>query len=802
MLRSRVAALLALALPACLSLAGSSLAQVTVKERQTEESESSDFDLSVANIMRGPDLVGESPSRLRWAPDGQSLYFVWKEPSEERQGLYRVGREGGTPTRVDDVEARRIGSRLAAVYSDDLRLGAYEHDGTLYLLEVRSGRERPLVTVTGRLSDVQIEPDGTAVYYVLHDNLYRVDVSSGAITQLTDIRRGNRPREEEPLEGQRKYLEDEQHELLKVFEVDSLRRARDWPPPPDTAQVDTPQAFYVKPGESIGPYWVAPGGSHLAFNLGVEAKEARLAWVPDYVTEDGYTRQAPRKRTYVGDEQRSRKLGIMDLVTGEVQWVDHGQGEREIDLQFRDWSASGERLLAVGLSDDAHDRWVLVSDAATGESRVVDHLYDAAWIGGPGWNSAGWMPDGDHVWFISEASGFAHLYTVAVGGGEPTPLTTGPWEVLDARLSRDEREWYLVTSESSPHERGFYRMDLDGRHRRLITEQGTLHGSGRGAGPVVLTPDGKRLAALYSTMDHPPELYLQDNRVDARVKQITESTSGDFRSRDWIVPEIVYFRARDGADVPARLYRPRGAANGAAVIFVHGAGYTQNVHAWWSSYYREYMFHNLLAERGYAVLDIDYRGSAGYGRDWRTAINKHMGDKDLLDQVDGARFLVDSLGVDPERIGIYGGSYGGFITLMAMFTQPDVFAAGAALRPVTDWAYYNHWYTSRILGLPQDDLEAYRRSSPIYHAEGLEGALLICHGMIDQNVHFQDTVRLTERLLELGKQDWQVAMYPKEDHGFVHSWAWTDEYRRILDLFEQNLARRNDAPESAAQMGG
>ncbi len=124
---------------------------------------------------------------------------------------------------------------------------------------------------------------------------------------------------------------------------------------------------------------------------------------------------------------------------------------------------------------------------------------------------------------------------------------------------------------------------------------------------------------------------------------------------------------------------------------------------------------------------------------------------------------------------------------MAMFTEPDIFAAGAALRPVTDWAYYNHWYTSRILGLPQDDAEAYRKSSPIYHAGGLRGALLIAHGMVDQNVHFQDTVRLVERLIELGKENWEVAIYPKEDHGFRHAWSWTDEYRRILELFEENL---------------
>ncbi len=155
--------------------------------------------------------------------------------------------------------------------------------------------------------------------------------------------------------------------------------------------------------------------------------------------------------------------------------------------------------------------------------------------------------------------------------------------------------------------------------------------------------------------------------------------------------------------------------------------------------------------------------------------------------MDAARWLVAQQGVDPKRIGIYGGSYGGFITLMAMFTQPDVFAAGAALRPVTDWAHYNHQYTANILNLPQKDAEAYKLSSPIYFAPGLKGALLICHGMVDTNVHFQDTVRLVERLIELRKENWNLAVYPVENHGFVEPVSWADEYKRILDLFEKNL---------------
>jgi dipeptidyl aminopeptidase/acylaminoacyl peptidase len=199
------------------------------------------------------------------------------------------------------------------------------------------------------------------------------------------------------------------------------------------------------------------------------------------------------------------------------------------------------------------------------------------------------------------------------------------------------------------------------------------------------------------------------------------------------------------------------------------------------------MFNNMLAENGYYVLDIDYRGSAGYGRDWRTGIYRYMGGKDLSDHVDGVKWLTTTYGVNPKNIGIYGGSYGGFITLMGLFNEPDVFASGAALRSVTDWSNYNHGYTSNILNEPANDSIAYKRSSPLYFAEGLKGDLLMLHGMVDENVHFQDIVELSQRLIELGKDNWELAVYPLEDHGFIEPSSWTDEYKRIFKLFERTL---------------
>jgi dipeptidyl aminopeptidase/acylaminoacyl peptidase len=371
---------------------------------------------------------------------------------------------------------------------------------------------------------------------------------------------------------------------------------------------------------------------------------------------------------------------------------------------------------------------------------------------------------------------------VSSEGGEPRALTSGNWEVLNVRQSRDRSKFYLTASKDSPFENHLYVMDGEGGPLTRLTAATGKHAT-------TLSPDEQWFADIYSYTNKPPELYVQESKAQAETRKLTTSPSPEFSRYSWLDVPIVQFTARDGVKVPARLFKPANYRKGGpAVVFVHGSGYLQNVDKWWSSsYYHEYMFDHILMERGYLVIDVDYRGSAGYGRDWRTAIYRHMGGKDLDDIVDAAKYIVAQHGVDAKKIGVFGGSYGGFITLMAMFTQPDVFAAGAALRPVSDWALYNHGYTGEILNLPQSDAEAYKQSSPIYFADGLKGALLICHGMVDTNVEFEDSVRLVQRLIELRKQNWSVAPYPVENHGFVQPTSWADEYKRILALFEKNL---------------
>ena len=522
--------------------------------------------------------------------------------------------------------------------------------------------------------------------------------------------------------------------------------------------------------------------------------------MPNYVTESAYVEDIAA-RTMVGDTQDKRLLAILNLETGKAVWGDSAfAGEkRDVRWSLPLFSDDGAVAVANVRAADNKDRWLVAIDPDTGKSRVVDALHDDAWIrevggfgpGGP--SSFGWLADNVHIWFLSERDGWMHLYTVDATADRPAArqLTHGKWEVYAVDPSTDRSTFYLTTSEVHPGERHLYSLPATGGEPVRLT-------SLTGSNEAEVSPDGRVAALVYSYSNKPPEVYVMPARQGAEATQVTTTPTEEWRSFKWVDPQLITYKDRDGLDVYARLYTPEmmGARRdplAPAVIFVHGAGYLQNAHKYWPSYYREYMFHNLLASRGYVVLDPDYRASAGYGRDWRTAIYRHMGGKDLDDIVDGAKYLAEHQRVNAKRIGLYGGSYGGFITLMAMFTSPDTFAAGAALRPVTDWAHYNHPYTANILNEPQHDADAYHASSPIYFAEGLKGALLICHGMVDTNVFFQDTVRLVQRLIELRKGNWSVQFYPVENHGFEDETSWADEYKRILALFDEHLKRPDAA---------
>jgi len=747
--------------------------------------------LTVEWIMQGPALYGYAPRAVRWSGDGQRVYFEWKqasEPPEKEYSTWVVNRDGSGLRRLSEEEALEAPPARASESSDGTK-AVFAREGDIWLYDYVTDQARRLTRTSDAESSPRLTRDGKRVSFVRGGNLYVLSLESGVIEQLTNILAPGAPDPGEERKGtaSQEYLKKEERALLEAVE----KRARQREEREEKRRKENPRKpMRLSQRQSVTDLLLSPDEKYVLAVITERPQEAKTALMPLYVTESAYTETQPT-RTKVGDLQLRQRMALIRADNGEVRWLDPGikttrdgkEAERPVTLFNPRWSEDGARLAVLGRASDFKDRWVFAVDAETAKLRPLFHLHDDAWVDGPGAQSLGWLPGGREVWFQAERDGWSHLYAADWDTGEIRALTSGKWEVKSAELSKNKQYFLLVSSEESPYEHHLYLMPAAGGPRtRLTGPPGVYEGE--------LSPDGARLAVIHSRANQPPELYLMDARPDAAMRRVTVSPSEEFAKYPWIDKPIVEIPARDGARVPAHIYKPKNwKKGGPAVIFVHGAGYLQNVHRGWSSYAREMMFHHLLMERGYIVLDLDYRGSAGHGRDWRTAVYRHMGGKDLDDQVDAARWLAAEHGVDPKRIGIYGGSYGGFITLMAMFTQPGVFAAGAALRPVTDWAHYNHPYTGAILNLPQDDPEAYKRSSPIYHAAGLQGALLICHGMADANVHFQDTVRLAQKLIELGKENWEVAIYPVEDHGFVHASSWTDEYRRILKLFETNLRK-------------
>ena len=748
------------------------------------------FDFSIRNIMRGPELYGRIPQDVRWSADSKWIYFNWVEAGtdwRETPKRYRVRAVAGAkPERVSPAQFDSAGALVTTGdRSGNGRLMAVEHGGDIYVTDMQRGTSRRLTQTNARERQPQFSPDASKVYFIRDNNVHSIDLSTGLLRQLTDLRQGPEPVDSAKATGQRGRIEQQQRDLFDVIRdqvrADSIARAER-----KEQESRALKPYYTQRGEEIAQISPSPIANALLITTRIPAQGPRGNEVPRFVTESGYVEQI-RGRVNVGDAQDKGRIGLINLTTGNLTWlkpypVDTANGFA-IPLG---WSDDGQRGAFFGYTSDNKLR-VLQTVDASGKLTTLETLRDTAWIGGPcAFRCAGWYGGGRRFYYVSEATGYAHLYTVAADGSDRKQLTSGKWEVLDVTLSPDEKTFYLRTNEPSPFEEQFYRMPVTGGTRQRITTKSGRH-------IVTVSPDGSLLADVYSFVNRPPDLFLMQNRPGAEMSQLTVSASKEWLSFPWITPEIVMIPASDGLMVPAHIYRPKdmnAQSNGAGVIFVHGAGYLHNVGNFWSEYPREYMFNQFLASKGYTVLDLDYRASSGYGRDWRTAIYRFMGGRDLQDHVDASKYLTKEHGIDPERIGIYGGSYGGFITLFALFTHPQFFGAGAALRSVTDWAHYNHGYTSNILNIPQTDTVAFRRSSPIYFAEGLKDPLVILHGMVDTNVLFQDVVRLTQRLIELGKQDWELAVYPVEDHSFVRPSSWTDEYTRIFKIFEQNLPTR------------
>ncbi|TCV92800.1 dipeptidyl aminopeptidase/acylaminoacyl peptidase [Luteibacter rhizovicinus] len=774
--------------------------------------------LDMEKIMANPDWIGQAVEKPYWSIDGQTIYYSLKRDGSPVRDLWRVSASGGTPERLDPAAVAAADGQ--AVFDREHRRAAFIRHGDVFLRE--GGRTIQVTRTSDEETAPRFSADGRTLQYRVGNDWFVYDIAAAVAAPAVVLRAGD-----DPDEKATDTLEDGQQALFSTLrklkaDKDAKRDAER-----DLAAADpgrAPRPLYVGKDLKIVDTELSPDGRWML--VVTEAKDHDAGKTPKlthYVTDSGYAEDED-VRPYVGRKDPApQSLLLFDLGSRQRYALKTdglpgiGQdplaalrsqsaaalrkaGKNDeadalkapavrpviVNADYSPgvvWSDDGRHVAVELRAIDNKDRWIASVDFAH-HTLVSEHrLTDTAWINW-NFNDFGWLKDSGTLWYLSEESGYSQLY-MRKAGASAKALTSGRFEVSHPVLSDDGRWFYLRSNRTAPYSYDVYRVAAAGGDMQRVTHY-------EGMDDFVLSPDGRQLAVLHSTSYMPSQLAAAGVEGTA-PRELTDTRKADFRTREWIAPKIVEVPSAHGAGtIWAKFYRPADAAQASgrpAVIFVHGAGYLQNVHLSYPAYFREQMFHNLLVQRGYVVLDLDYRASEGYGRAWRTAIYRNMGHPELDDLLDGKAWLVKNQGVDPKRVGMYGGSYGGFMTLMSLLRAPGEFAAGAALRPVTDWTTYNHEYTSNILNDPQIDPEAYRTSSPIEYADKLADPLLIMHGLIDDNVLASDSIRLYQRFIELHKKNFWMSLYPMERHGFVHADSWYDEYRRIDELFREKLGQ-------------
>jgi dipeptidyl aminopeptidase/acylaminoacyl peptidase len=698
---------------------------------------------SLEQLFTRPYVWGTQPSELQWSKRGGVLLFLWNAEGHRFLDLYawhtatkKLVRLSNLEHEKDELNVREEekderqrrylapqAGLTAFSVSDDGKKAAFAYNGDLYLASTDGSQPASRLTRT-KASETSpaLSPDGTLLASMRAGQIVVQDLSSGQIWQATDVE-----------------------------------------------------------GTTISGYQWAPDGK--SFSYTVRKGLGRQLPLPNYSGRTVTTRNIPR--SLAGDDPVEQSLFTISYDGGKPRAVDRGGDRAQIVDTV--WSPDSKRLLVSQIEPGWKKRRIGILDPGASKLRFIFEETDARWAET---GLADWSPDGTSVVFTSEKpnekDAWAHLYRVPASGGEPVQLTHGAFEIRVERFAPYPPRWagdwiYYTSNEGNTAQRNFYRVSPDGTRKEKLS-------SGSGLRIGLVSEDGRHVAMLRADEANPFDIWVDKQRL-------TKSPGAAFNSYSW--PEVRYVRFPSRGDkkpVAAKMLLPPGYKPDAklaqplpAVVYIHGAGIATSVLEQWGSYneYR-YVFNAFLASRGYVVLDIDYRGSTGYGRDWRSDVYLHMGGKDLEDVLGGVDYLQSLGNIDVNRVGIWGVSYGGFMTAMAMFQAPGTFKAGSSWASVNDWENYNAVYTQQRLGTPERNPEAYRRSSPIHFSNRLQDKLLIVHGIVDDNVMFQDAVQLTEKLVQ-ERKDFSHIFYPQESHAFIRDETWIDAVRRTFDWFERYL---------------
>jgi dipeptidyl-peptidase-4 len=733
-----------------LSLTGG-LANPGAAERLTVES-------AVTSL---PSLIGTAPSGLAWSSDGKELAFLWNDKALPFRDVWVVSVEGGAPRRLTDLARDSPGS--TAPSTDPVRS----------LAEALQQRTRRGV------SEVAWTPDGRSLVFGFQGDLFQMRADGKEVEKLTRSGKGPSHLAFSPDGRFLSFIQEGDLWLWNTATQEMVQATRIGVPSIGTV----PGTTYFRPEVELGTYvwdsdrevyrW-SPDSRHIALHY-VDRRQMRRVPFPYYLGEE--TALNFLRRGYPGDYDEIRSLAVYSVAAGRLRRVDLP------DKTYRrfggfDWAPDGKRLLVDQCSEDSQERWlygVEVEDLSFEEiwhDRRETRIYTLA-------DRSLWASDGRDVLFLGDLEDRYRVYRLRPGTRTPQAITPAESDVLGA-FERRGKDVYFVSNRKSPYEVQVYRVSEDGGEVSAVSRLAGTH-------EPAVSPDGTSVALLHSSDVSPIDLYLVGARGGGAERRVTESPPKEFSAHPWIAPRYVTFPGRDGFTLHGRLIEPPNLDRRKKHPVILGPVYSNTVRNRWSGSRGTHQQY-LALEGGYLVFQVDVRGSTGYGRDFREKFLMDAGGGDIEDLASAVDYLKTLPYVDGERIGIWGSSYGGTLTVFALFRKPGLFKAGVAGAPAVDARFFGTDDVS-IARLPHTQPEAYRRISAIYEGERLQDPLLIIHGMLDDVVPFKTSVMLAERLMLLGK-NFDFAFAPAAGHG----WAQREHYavflmKKLVEHFDRHLGR-------------
>jgi dipeptidyl-peptidase 4 len=664
---------------------------------------------------------------VAWMPDGKT-YTAVEPAASGSTDLYRVdavtgtkgllvrGTDlvppgGGKPIAIEEYHFSGDGSKLL-VFTNSARVWRQNTKGTFFVWDFTDGRLTPVSARPGYQQFAKFSPDGRQVGFVRDNNLYVTDLATGAETALTT------DGSENIINGTSDWVYEEELNLRDAFR---------WSP--DGRRI----AFWRFDQTAIRPFYLVDHDSL-------------------------YPALVPVRYPKAGTPNSTVKIGVADVTTGRTSWVDLG-AEQDRYVAAMDFAASPTELWLTRLNRHQNRLEVLLADATTGASRVITTDADSAWVDA---HEPLWIDGGKQFLLLSDRDGYAQLYLFNRDGSLVRRVTPGGWDVLDVYgVDERARAVYFTGAIDGPLGRPPLRIGLDGKGlRRLSTEPGSH--------ALAFDPTFRLYVDTYSRAGVPPVETLR--RADGALVRRLADNLALVRKVDALrlrAPEFLKVPTPDGVELNGWIIKPRDFDPGRRyplLLFVYGGPGSQTVTDAWGG--AQYLWHQMLAQDGYLVASVDNRGTGARGAKFQKMTYLHLGRYESADQIAAARWFGRQPFVSADRIGIWGWSYGGYMTTRTVFLGATLFKAAIAVAPVTDWRFYDTIYTERYMRTPQENPDGYDESASLIYADSLKSGFLLVHGTGDDNVHFQNSERLVERLEAANKQ-FDMRIYPNKTHSIA-----------------------------------